>query len=106
AVIGDTYIKARQYDLAIDQLRKTIEMDKNFNLAYRYLGNAYLEKGMYNEAIASFRTADTLASHSLERNDSLRQAYASGGADGYWRKQLEFLKADAEKGALNDYAVA
>jgi len=106
AVIGDTYIKARQYDLAIDQLRKTIEMDKNFILAYRYLGNAYLEKGMYNEALVSFRTADTLAGQSLERTESLRQAYASGGAQGYWRKQLEFLKADAEKGALVDYAVA
>jgi len=106
AVIGDTYIKARQYDQAIDQLRKTIEMDKNFILAYRYLGNAYLEKGMYNEALASFRTADTLAGQSPERTESLRQAYASGGAEGYWKKQRELLKADAEKGSLVDYAVA
>jgi serine/threonine protein kinase/tetratricopeptide (TPR) repeat protein len=106
AVIGDTYIKARQYDLALDQLRKTIEMDKNFNLAYRYLANAYVEKGMYNEAIASLRTGDTLAGRSPERTESLRQAYASGGVEGYWKKQLELLKADAEKGALVDYGVA
>jgi eukaryotic-like serine/threonine-protein kinase len=106
AVVADTYIKARQYDQAIDQLRKTLEMDKNFNLAYRYMGNAYLEKGMYNEALAAFRTADTLAGKSPERTESLRQAYANGGADRYWRKQLELLKADADKGALVDYAVA
>jgi TolB-like protein/Flp pilus assembly protein TadD len=106
AVIGDTYIKARQYDQAIDQLKKTIEMDKNFPLAYRYLGNAYLGKGMYNEAIAAFQTADKIAGQSPERTEGLRQAYATGGPEGFWRKQLEFLKADSEKGALQDYAIA
>jgi TolB-like protein/Tfp pilus assembly protein PilF len=106
AVAGDTYTKARQYDLAIDQLRKTIEMDKNFSRAHRYMGNVYIEKGMYNEAIAEFRTADTIAGKGPERTDALKQAYASGGADGYWKKQLEFLKADSEKGALLDYAIA
>jgi serine/threonine-protein kinase len=106
AVVGDTYIKGRQYDLAIDQLHKTIEMDKNFILAHRYLGKAYLEKGMYNEAIAAFHTADSLAGQSLERTESLRRAYTSGGAEGFWRKQLELLKADSDKGALLDYEIA
>ncbi|HSD45996.1 MAG TPA: tetratricopeptide repeat protein, partial [Pyrinomonadaceae bacterium] len=106
SVAGDTYFKARQYDLALDQLRKTIEMDKNFSRAHRYLANVYLEKGMYNDAIGALRTADSIAGKGPERTDALRQAYASGGADGYWRKQLEFLKADSEKGALLDYAIA
>ena len=106
AVLGDTYIKARQYDLAIEQLRKTIEMDKNFSRAHRYLGNAYLEKGMYNEAIEAFRTADSLAGQGPERTESLKHAFTSGGAEGYWRKQLELLKADSEKGGLLDYAIA
>jgi serine/threonine-protein kinase len=106
AVVGDTYTKARQYDSAIEQLQKTIEMDKNFKQAYRYLGNAYLEKGMYNEAIAAFHTADVLAGQSAERAEGLRHAYAAGGAEGFWRKQLELLKADSDKGALQDYAIA
>jgi tetratricopeptide (TPR) repeat protein len=70
------------------------------------MGNVYIEKGMYNEAIAEFRTADTIAGKGPERTDALKQAYASGGADGYWKKQLEFLKTDSEKGALLDYAIA
>ena len=106
AVVGDTYIKARQYDQAIEQLRKTIEIDKNFTLAYRYLGNAYLEKGMYNEAIEAFHTADTLAGQSAERTESLRHAYTTGGSEGFWKRRLELLKADSEKGALQDYAIA
>jgi serine/threonine-protein kinase len=36
----------------------------------------------------------------------LRHAYTTGGAEGFWRKQLELLKADSEKGALQDYAIA
>jgi TolB-like protein/Tfp pilus assembly protein PilF len=106
AVAGDTYTKARQYDLAIDQLRKTIEMDKNFSRAYRFLGNVYIEKEMYTEAIAAYRTADGVAGRGLERTDALQQAFAAGGSDGYWKKQLDFLKADSEKGALLDYAIA
>jgi serine/threonine-protein kinase len=106
SVAGDTYFKARQYDLAIDQLRKTMEMDKNFSRAYRYMGNVYIEKGMYNEAIAAIRTADSIAGRGPERTDALQHAFATGGPEGYWKKQLEFLKADSEKGALLDYSIA
>ena len=106
SVAGDTYFKARQYDLALDQLRKTLEMDKNFSRAHRYIGNVYIEKGMYNEAITAFRTADSIAGRGPERTDALQHAFATGGADGYWKKQLELMKADSEKGALLDYAIA
>jgi tetratricopeptide (TPR) repeat protein len=70
------------------------------------MGIVYIEKGMYNEAIAAFRTADSVAGRGSERTDALQQAFATGGADGYWKKQLEFLRADSEKGALLDYAIA
>jgi serine/threonine-protein kinase len=106
SVVGDTYIKARQYDLAIEYLNKTIEMDKNFVRAHIKFGEDYLEKGIYNEAIAAFRTADMLEGKSLERTESRQRAYRTGGAEGFWRKQLEWLKADSDKGALLDYAIA
>jgi eukaryotic-like serine/threonine-protein kinase len=110
SVVGDTYLKARQYDQAIEQLRKTIEMDKNFHRAHRYLGNVYVEKGMYNEAITEFHTANLLAGENTSQVDSrtksLREAYATGGAQGFWRKQLEFLKEDQEKGSVLIYAIA
>ncbi len=109
-VLGDTYIKARQYDQAIEQLRKTIEMDKNFIRSHRYLGNAYQEKGMFNEAISEFQTAATLAGENPEkaakRAMALRVAYATSGAKGYWEKQLELLKQDADTGKVSPYSVA
>ncbi|MEE8606930.1 MAG: winged helix-turn-helix domain-containing protein [Nitrospiraceae bacterium] len=52
---------ARQYDQAIEQLRKTLEMEANFFGAYLRLGFTYLQKGMYEEAIAACRKAAALS---------------------------------------------
>ncbi len=57
ADLGITLFYARHYDQAIEQLRKTIDMDRNFVPAHRYLGLAYEQKAMFAEAIADFRQA-------------------------------------------------
>ncbi|HSE20293.1 MAG TPA: protein kinase, partial [Pyrinomonadaceae bacterium] len=57
---GLTLINARQYDEAIRQLRKTIQMDSNYHLAHNALGSAYMQKGMYPDALAEFQTANNL----------------------------------------------
>lgn len=51
ADLGKMHFLARHPDLAIEQLKKTIEMDRTFPLSYLFLAMAYREKGMYNEAI-------------------------------------------------------
>ena len=43
---------AHDYDQAIEQIRKTLELDPNFPPAYQFLPAAYEEKGNYGEAIA------------------------------------------------------
>jgi serine/threonine-protein kinase len=110
AVVGDTYLKARLYDQAIEQLNKTIEMDKNFVSAHRYLANAFIEKGMYKEAIAELQKATTLATGNSaladQRATNLNEAFASGGPQGFWNRQLQFLREDAEKGSVSPYSVA
>ena len=52
---------ARRHDRAIEQLRKTIEMDPNFALAYWLLGLNKEQKGQLEEAIAEFRKAVSLS---------------------------------------------
>jgi tetratricopeptide (TPR) repeat protein len=110
AVVGDTYLKARLYDQAIEQLKKTIEMDKNFVSAHRYLANAFIEKGMYKEAIAELQKATTLATGNSaladQRATNLNEAFASGGPQGFWNRQLQFLREDAEKGSVSPYSIA
>ena len=44
---------ARQYDRAIEQCRATLEIDKNFLWAYHLMGEDYIEKGMFKEALAA-----------------------------------------------------
>jgi adenylate cyclase len=55
--LGWHYLHARQYDQALDQIEKTIEMDKNFAQTYPWLGLILEQKGRYPEAIAAFQKA-------------------------------------------------
>ena len=57
---GNTYIQARQYDKAIEQLRKTLEMDQSFYFAHALLGMAYQMKGDFQNAIAEYQEARPL----------------------------------------------
>lgn len=54
AALGLGFLCARQYDQAIEQERKTLDLDANFILAHRYLGLIYVQKSMYKEGIAEF----------------------------------------------------
>jgi tetratricopeptide (TPR) repeat protein len=46
------YLHQRQYDAAIDQEKKTLELDRTFALAHDMLGIAYLQLGRHQEALA------------------------------------------------------
>ena len=70
---------ARQFNQAIEQCHKTLEMDPNVVVAYQVLGEAYLAEGMNREAVPV-----------LEKYSALSQ----GGADslallGYSHARLE-----------------
>jgi serine/threonine-protein kinase len=58
--MGWHYLHARQYDQALDQIERTIEMDKNFAETYPWLGLILEQKGRYPEAIAAFQKAMSL----------------------------------------------
>jgi len=46
---------SRQYDQAIEQNKKVLAMDQNFEPAQLYLAQAYLAKGMHEEALKYFK---------------------------------------------------
>ncbi|MCI0491144.1 MAG: winged helix-turn-helix domain-containing protein [Blastocatellia bacterium] len=72
----------RDYDAAINQSRKALELDRDFIPARLALANAYAEKGMYEEALAEFGYNDIMKSYwfhigyilakSGKRNQALR----------------------------------
>jgi DNA-binding winged helix-turn-helix (wHTH) protein/tetratricopeptide (TPR) repeat protein len=61
ADLGWLLFFARQYDRAIEQLTKTIEMEPNFALAHWLLGLNYEQKGLFEDAISEFRRAMSLS---------------------------------------------
>ncbi len=54
------FYHARQYDRAIEEFTKTLEMDPSFQPAHTFLAAAYEQKGMYEKAITGFQKANSL----------------------------------------------
>jgi serine/threonine-protein kinase len=82
---------AREHDLAIEKLQKTLEMDSNFARAHLYLGQAYVEKKRYDEAIEEFQKAATLSGDSAETLALLAYANAMSGRKGEAQKIVSEL---------------
>ena len=55
ATLGRDFYLARHYDQAIEELRKTLDMDPSFVEAHLYLGWVYEQKGMFPQAIAELQ---------------------------------------------------
>jgi tetratricopeptide (TPR) repeat protein len=60
ADLGNTLSTVRRYDEAIEQLRKTVEMEPNFYYARWNLGQALAMKGLIKEAEAEYEKAIAL----------------------------------------------
>ena len=51
---------ARRYDEAIEQLKKVLDMEPNFGQAYLWLFYTYMNKGLYEDAFATFQKVHDL----------------------------------------------
>ncbi len=100
-VMGVVLFCARLYDQAIEEQLQVLDMDPYFRMVHNDLGNAYLQKGRYEEAIAEFQTAAALSKGESERGSlhlsHLGYAYAVTGNSAEALKILEALKADSER---------
>jgi tetratricopeptide (TPR) repeat protein len=82
----------RQYDQAVVEARKALELDPNFPVAYAELGTALVQLGRYEEAVAEMQKAlDRGQKHALV--SGMRGcAYARAGKKAEAREELENLK--------------
>ena len=58
--MGHVLYLAKQYDQAIRMYQETLELDPSFSMAHVRLGEAYIQKGMYQEALRELRTGSKL----------------------------------------------
>ena len=66
ALEGLFLLHAGQTDEAVARLQKTLELDSNYRLANMFAARAYIEKGMFAEAVAVTRKARELSAVSSE----------------------------------------
>jgi eukaryotic-like serine/threonine-protein kinase len=85
--VGTCFYYARQYDQAIKQYNKTLEMDTNFAMGHEYLLYPYEEKGMYDEAMKEWQKALNLSGEK-ELAASMAGAYAESGYNGALSRYL------------------
>lgn len=78
---------AREYDRAVEQLHKVIDMDANFPAAHSVLGCVYVQQQMHQEALAKFERVLELCKGAPSVEASVKvlmaQAYAR------WDKRVE-----------------
>ncbi len=104
--VGIRYYFARQYDQAVEQYLKTLEMDSNFPIAHIWLGRAYEQKGMYKQAVAEYQKKVTILSRDEPRETAPEHAYRVSGLGGVLRRQLEELEKMSEKRYVSPLDIA
>lgn len=81
----------RQYDRAIVENRRALDMDPSFANAHESLALAYVNKGMYEESIKELdQLAISDGQHDLA--ETMKIAYARGGYKGALKSRLKYYK--------------
>ena len=79
AGIGWAHYMARQYDAAIEQLHRTIELDPNYPVTYWILGLILRKLGRYDQAIAEGEKSVKFSGGSPMLTAALAQTLATAG---------------------------
>jgi TolB-like protein/Flp pilus assembly protein TadD len=81
-----SYYRARQYDRALEEMLKAVELDPGFWATHELMGNIYVAKGMYEDAIKAYETGLSLSGG---RASDAGYAYAVAGES---HKAREFIE--------------
>lgn len=104
--MGHVLYLSGQYDRAIEQYRKAVELDPSFMLTHVWFGRPYLEKGMFTEAIGELETAVKLSGESTLALAMLGHGLASAGRRAEALQILENLKERSKSKYVPSYWIA
>ncbi|HYM13063.1 MAG TPA: tetratricopeptide repeat protein, partial [Bryobacterales bacterium] len=76
---GFRHMVARDYDRAIEEYRRALDLDPSFYKTYMGLGRVYLQKGMHSEAIRLIQKGQSLSGGALYTSGMLGECYALSG---------------------------
>jgi eukaryotic-like serine/threonine-protein kinase len=103
--VGRELYFARQYDTAIEQLQKTLQMDQNFVPAQHAIEAAYAQNGMYKDAVAERQKVLTLSGNP-DLAAAIGADYLRSGYPGVLESWLEGLKEVSKRGYVSAYNMA
>jgi TolB-like protein/Flp pilus assembly protein TadD len=106
ADMADVLLIARRYDESIEQSLKTVEMDPRFAVAHYQLGQAFVQKQMFNEGIAELQKAIGFSGGNKAFRSNLAYAYARSGRRNEAEEILEDLKNRSNNGFSNASEIA
>lgn len=103
---GATLYFARRTDEAITQLENTINLEPRSVDAYFYLGEAYEQKKMFAQAIATYQKGITQAERNPQLIAALGHAYALAGERDKAQKCLNELREMSQQQYISPYLFA
>ena len=106
AVQANILYMARQYDQAIEQCRKVIDLDPNFPEVYEYLKRSLDQKGSYQEAIAARQMRRRILRRDAADTKALRDAAAAPDRRTYFQKRLEQELEEGKTEGLQPFEMA
>jgi eukaryotic-like serine/threonine-protein kinase len=105
-MLSYAYYMGRQYDLAIDQAQKTLELDPAYPRTYLRLGKVLIQKSRYQDAISILEKGSLLSNYRPSYMAILGYAYAMSGDKEKALKIIEELKVKSKQSFVSPYNVA
>jgi tetratricopeptide (TPR) repeat protein len=103
--LADSYYKAREYDKALDQAHRTLEIDPKYPEAIQVIGWVYEVTGNYKGAIEQW-VKNEQALGNEQRAKEIRQIFEKSGYPGYLRRDAKDKEAAGDfYDAASDYAL-
>ena len=97
AILGVCLFNAGQYERAIEQYQQALAMDAKFWVAHLYLGEAYLQKRMYADALTELQKSRELSGGNPEGLPFIGRVYAESGKRQLVHKVLRELNELSQK---------
>jgi eukaryotic-like serine/threonine-protein kinase len=100
------YYFARQYDRAMEQGSKALDMDPNFGFAYWHRGMAYIQQERFGEAVTALRKAISLSGPATTFISYLGYANARLGKSREARQMIAQLERVSKRQYVSSYFIA
>ncbi len=93
AALALVYLHTHQYDrsLAVGQRMSTLFPD--WGAGRWFQAESYLQKGMFDETVREYLKAKAMNGDKPEEVAAFEQAYAKSGIRGFWKEEVQSLKA-------------